>query len=101
MGLQSGSNITTTTTMADHDTKLIISLQARGLRVMDTFSKSDPMCVLYRKCGVRGEWEEVGRTETLENPLDPEWQTSFTLDYYFHHLQEEPRWIGDFGVSVR
>ena len=21
----------------------------RGLRVMDTFSKSDPMCVLYRK----------------------------------------------------
>ena len=41
----------------------------------------------YFQCGVRGEWEEVGRTETLENTLDPEWQTSFTLDYYFHQTQ--------------
>ena len=29
----------------------------------------------------------MGRTETLENTLDPEWQTSFTLDYYFHQTQ--------------
>jgi len=65
----------------------LITLSCRGLRVMDTFSKSDPMCVVFRKCGVRGEWEEVGRTETLENTLDPEWQTSFTLDYFFHQTQ--------------
>ena len=32
-----------------HCKSLIIIFLLRGLRVMDTFSKSDPMCVLYRK----------------------------------------------------
>ena len=52
-----------------------------------TCAKIQTQSSKYFQCGVRGEWEEVGRTETLENTLDPEWQTSFTLDYYFHQTQ--------------
>ena len=37
--------------------------------------------------GVRGIWTEVGRTETVKNSANPEWQTSFTLQYHFHEKQ--------------
>ena len=38
---------------------------------------------------VRGgrNWKEVGRTELLENTLDPEWSKTFLLDYYFEEKQ--------------
>ena len=32
-------------------------------------------------------WKEVGRTELLENTLDPEWSKTFLLDYYFEEKQ--------------
>lgn len=76
--------------MGDHTkfhSKVQLVIQAWNLRVLDKFSKSDPMCVLHKKCGVRGNWEEVGRTETITNCGDPEWQTSFTLDFHFHQKQ--------------
>jgi len=72
--------------MGDHH-KVQLILQAGNLRTLDKFSKSDPMCVLHKKCGLRGNWEEVGRTETITNCGDPEWQTSFTLDFHFHQKQ--------------
>ena len=37
--------------------------------------------------GVRGDWAELGRTETLANSLEPEWQTSLSLRYHFHQRQ--------------
>ena len=37
--------------------------------------------------GVRGDWAELGRTETLANNLEPEWQTSLSLRYHFHQRQ--------------
>ncbi|XP_023345926.1 copine-9 [Eurytemora carolleeae] len=60
----------------------------RKLRHLDRFSHSDPMCVLYRKCGIRGTWSEVGRTEVIKNCGDPQWTTSFTLQYNFHEKQD-------------
>ena len=32
-------------------------------------------------------WKEIGRTELLENTLDPEWSKAFLLDYYFEEKQ--------------
>jgi len=64
-----------------------VTISCSGLRALDKFSHSDPMCVLYVKSGVRGEWCEEGRTESVRNTGDPEWQTSFNLKYYFHQRQ--------------
>jgi len=69
------------------DTVVEISISCSGLRALDKFSHSDPMCVLYTKCGIRGHWVEEGRTESVKNTGDPEWQKSFNLKYYFHQKQ--------------
>jgi len=69
------------------DTVVEITLSCRNLRALDKFSHSDPMCVLYTKCGIRGHWVEEGRTESVKNTGDPEWEKSFNLKYYFHQKQ--------------
>jgi len=69
------------------DTVVQISISCSGLRALDKFSHSDPLCVLYSKSGIRGDWVEEGRTESVKNTGDPEWQKSFNLKYYFHQKQ--------------
>ena len=32
-------------------------------------------------------WKEMGRTELIENTLEPEWSKTFLLDYYFEEKQ--------------
>ena len=39
------------------------------------------------KCGLRGTWKEVGRTERIKNTEDPEWQNTFNLQFNFHEKQ--------------
>jgi hypothetical protein len=53
----------------------------------DTFSKSDPVCVLYSKDLRTNQYIEVGRTEQVKNNLSPSWNTKFTLDYRFEERQ--------------
>jgi hypothetical protein len=48
---------------------------------LEFFSKSDPYLEVYYS--LAGEKETfLGRTETAECNLDPNWEKSFTLDYY-------------------
>uniref|UniRef100_A0A8C7H6J3 Copine 8 n=1 Tax=Oncorhynchus kisutch TaxID=8019 RepID=A0A8C7H6J3_ONCKI len=54
---------------------------------MDTFSKSDPICVLYTQGIGNKEWREFGRTEVIENTLNPEFVRKFILDYFFEERQ--------------
>ncbi|KAI3984476.1 hypothetical protein MKX01_000139 [Papaver californicum] len=63
-----------------------LSLWASNLRDRDTFSKSDPMAVVYTK-GRNGKLEEVGRTEVIWNSLDPVWTAKHTVKYQFEILQ--------------
>ena len=49
--------------------KLELFIQCTDLVQLDTFSKSDPMCVLYVKR--LGQWMEYGRTESIPNCLHP------------------------------
>jgi hypothetical protein len=50
---------------------LISHICCRNLLDCDVFSKSDPMCVTYIKNFEVMEWQEVARTETINNTLNP------------------------------
>jgi Ca2+-dependent lipid-binding protein len=57
------------------------------LKNKDLTSKSDPCCVIYTK-NASEEWNEIGRTETIQNNLNPTFQRSFELDYIFDEIQQ-------------
>jgi len=65
-----------------------LSLRCEKLRDLDTFSKSDPFCVVECKTlGVQNDWIEVGRTECVMDNLNPVWQKKIVLDYNFEQRQ--------------
>ena len=47
----------------------------RNLLDMDTFSKSDPICVVSLKPFGSQTFHEIKRTECIDNNLNPEWVT--------------------------
>ncbi|XP_025048738.1 LOW QUALITY PROTEIN: copine-9 [Alligator sinensis] len=59
----------------------------RNLLDMDTFSKSDPVVVLYVQGTGDKDWREFGRTEVIDNTLNPDFVRKFVLDYYFEEKQ--------------
>ncbi|XP_075773385.1 copine-9-like, partial [Pelodiscus sinensis] len=68
-------------------TKLELSVSCRNLLDMDTFSKSDPVVVLYVQGSGSKEWRECGRTEVIDNTLNPDFVRKFLLDYFFEEKQ--------------
>ncbi|XP_076125389.1 copine-9-like [Alosa pseudoharengus] len=54
---------------------------------MDTFSKSDPVVVLYVQGIGTKEWREFGRTEVIDNTLNPDFVRKFVLDFFFEEKQ--------------
>jgi len=68
--------------------KVELSICCSKLADLDVFSKSDPFLILYQEERERsGKWIEIGRTETIDNTLNPEWQKKFVLDYLFERRQ--------------
>merc|ERR1711974_103283 len=70
-------------------TSVELSVRATRLADCDTFSKSDPFCVLFQKVGSTGneKWMELGRTEVIKDCLNPEWTKKFILHYNFEVRQ--------------
>nr|XP_006001272.1 PREDICTED: copine-9 [Latimeria chalumnae] len=68
-------------------TKIEITVSCRNLLDMDTFSKSDPVVVLYIQGIGTKEWREFGRTEVIDNTLNPDFVRKFVLDYFFEEKQ--------------
>lgn len=68
-------------------TKVEITVSCRNLLDRDTFSKSDPICVLYTQGMGNREWREFGRTEVIDNTLNPDFVRKFILDYFFEERQ--------------
>ncbi|XP_067387757.1 copine-5 [Emydura macquarii macquarii] len=68
-------------------TKVEITVSCRHLLDKDTFSKSDPMCVLYTQGIETKQWREFGRTEVIDNTLNPDFVRKFILDYFFEEKQ--------------
>ncbi|XP_015422114.1 PREDICTED: copine-8 [Myotis davidii] len=59
----------------------------KNLLDRDTFSKSDPICVLYIQGVGNKEWREFGRTEVIDNTLNPDFVRKFILDYFFEERE--------------
>jgi hypothetical protein len=58
-----------------------LSLGCSKLPNLDTFTRTDAMVVLY---GQRGNvWSELGRTETIMDNLNPQFISSFSVEYHF------------------
>ena len=55
---------------------------------MDTFSKSDPMCVVYMKPFGSKRYVEIQRTECIKNTLNPQFTTKCRLTYLFEETQK-------------
>ncbi|XP_038676475.1 copine-8-like isoform X1 [Scyliorhinus canicula] len=68
-------------------TKVEITVSCRNLLDKDTFSKSDPLCVLYVQGIETIQWREFGRTEIIDNSLNPDFVRKFILDYFFEERQ--------------
>ena len=61
-------------------------ISGRKLKDLDAFSKSDPQCALYEKTA-SGHWQMLGKTEIMENNLNPDFETCFTVAYWFEKVQ--------------
>ncbi|KAG5836109.1 copine-9-like isoform X2 [Anguilla anguilla] len=68
-------------------TKIEVTVSCRNLLDMDTFSKSDPVVVLYVQAIGTKEWREFGRTEVIDNTLNPDFVRKFVLDFFFEEKQ--------------
>uniref|UniRef100_A0A8C1WS69 Copine VIII n=1 Tax=Cyprinus carpio TaxID=7962 RepID=A0A8C1WS69_CYPCA len=90
-------------------TKVEITVSCRNLLDRDTFSKSDPsnkvafyvsrqfscifyilfcvVCVLYTQTVANRDWREFGRTEVIDNTLNPDFVHKFIIDYFFEERQ--------------
>nr|XP_034317442.1 copine-8 isoform X1 [Crassostrea gigas] len=82
-------------------TQVEISVQCRNLADLDVLSKSDPMCVMFMKDIKTNTYYELGRTETLDNQLNPDFATKFTVTYYFEELQSTKFEIYDVDSASR
>ncbi|KFO26979.1 Copine-5 [Fukomys damarensis] len=60
---------------------------ARNLLDKDMFSKSDPLCVMYTQGMENKQWREFGRTEVIDNTLNPDFVRKFIVDYFFEEKQ--------------
>ncbi|KAI6174069.1 C2 domain protein [Aphelenchoides besseyi] len=64
-----------------------LTFSARKLADRDVFSKSDPILVMYREGTDGGLAREVGRTEQIQNSLNPNWNKKIKIDYFFEAKQ--------------
>ena len=64
-----------------------LNVSGKNLADLDLFSESDPYCKLKMKTGKFGIFEEVGRTEVIDNNLSPKWVTQFKVNYVFERKQ--------------
>ena len=51
--------------------KVELSISCTNLKDLDYFSKSDPAVFLYEKRAKGQQWSYVGRTEVIDNNLNP------------------------------
>ncbi len=86
--------------MAANSLPITLEFKAENLLDKDTFSKSDPMVVLYKLTpkvagfGFKPEKgnfnsTEVFRSERIKNNLNPHWAKTYTCEYRF----EEEQWM--------
>eukprot|EP01080_Neovahlkampfia_damariscottae_P006237 gene6237-10243_t len=68
--------------------KIDIRVKCKDLVKLDTFSPSDPQCILYCKDPKKGKWYEIGRTEFIQNEPNPVFSKTFQMQFRFEETQE-------------
>lgn len=61
--------------------KLSLTFECENLPNLDTFSKSDPFVIFYKKSG--NVWTKCGMTEVIHDNLNPKFITPIVVDYHF------------------
>lgn len=64
-----------------------MTISCRNLLNKDILSKSDPYCLVLMKDSWQEKFFELGRTETIQDSLSPEWVKKFIIDYNFEIVQ--------------
>lgn len=67
--------------------KIEIFVSGRSLTNMDYFSKSDPYVKFFLRAA-GGKWNQVDRTETITDDLNPNFKKSFTVEFIFEEKQD-------------
>lgn len=63
-------------------------LSCENLLNLDVMSKSDPFCIVQMKESWQNNFFEIGRTEQIDDNLNPEWVKKFILNYNFETIQK-------------
>ena len=66
--------------------KVNISFGCHSLPNMDTFSESDPFCILYKQTG--RVWTKLGQTEVIHDNLNPQFVTKVPAEYHFEQQEK-------------
>lgn len=64
-----------------------MTLSCENLLNLDVMSKSDPFCIVQMKESWQNNFFEIGRTEQINDNLNPEWVKKFILNYNFETIQ--------------
>lgn len=92
---QVGIGDTQSTAMAALSQTVELYIKCEGLKDADTFSKSDPFAVVFLK------GFELGRTETINNNLNPSFKVPIQVEYLFEEVQNLRICIYDSDGSSR
>ena len=65
-----------------------MTLSCRNLLNKDILSKSDPFCLVQMKDSWSEKFVEIGRTETVNDNLNPEFVKKFIISYNFETVQK-------------
>ncbi|PSN39199.1 hypothetical protein C0J52_17872 [Blattella germanica] len=70
-----------------------LTISCRNLLDCDVFSKSDPFCITYLKNIQQMGWQEIARTETIMNTLNPDFVKKRAVkdikSKYLHYSNQE------------
>lgn len=73
---------------AQPTSQIEMTLSCRNLINTDILSKSDPYCMVQMKESWQDKYFEIGRTETIDDNLNPEWVKKFIINYNFETVQK-------------
>lgn len=66
--------------------QVTLYVSGRNLKNLDVFTKSDPKCEIYEF--TNDKWTLVGKTETKQNNLNPDFSTAISMSYFFEKMQK-------------
>ena len=67
--------------------KVQISISCRNLVDLDIVTVSDPEVHVYMKNSKDAKYFLIGKTEMIDNNLNPDFTTTFNLDFFFEKQQ--------------